>query len=240
MIARAVFFDFAGTLFDVRDLRDVHLRQLRFVADAAGVETSDDALRAAYRRGLGVAYRAVATRPDYAHRDLFSAAVVAMASSLGGRIDGATAQEAVDRQYQATIDAAVLRPDCLSTIAALRHASIHVQVVSNIDDDQLEPMLDRLGLRDALDAVTSSEQARSCKPDAAIYRIALAKAGIEPLHGLFVGDSLRHDVEGPASVGLRTAWFAPDGAADPGGVRPDHVIGALAEVLDIVNVGAGR
>jgi putative hydrolase of the HAD superfamily len=236
----AVFFDFAGTLFDDRDLREVHLRQLRFVGAAADVDASDVELRAAYREGMGAAYRTVANRPAYEHRALFSAAFVAMADALGGRIDEATALQAVDRQYRATIDAAVLRPDSLSTLAALRQASIHVQIVSNIDDEQLEPMLDRLGLRDVIDAATSSEQAGSCKPDPTIYRIALAKAGVEPSRGLFVGDSLRHDVAGPASIGMHTAWLAPDAEADPGEVHADVVIHALGEVLEIVGVGVAR
>ena len=59
--ARAVFFDFAGTLFS-RSLRTVHLEQLRFVGAVAGATASDDELRAAYRQGMGVAYRTVATR----------------------------------------------------------------------------------------------------------------------------------------------------------------------------------
>jgi putative hydrolase of the HAD superfamily len=230
---KAVLFDFAGTLFSDRALRDVHLRQLRFVAAAAGADATDDELRAAYRQGMGVAYRAVATEASYSHRTLFGAAFRAMAGALGGEIDEATAQEAVDRQYRATIEEAVLRPDCLETLGALRQASIHVQIVSNIDDEQLEPMLVRLGLHEVIDAATSSEQARSCKPDPAIYRLALAKAGVAPEQALFVGDSIGHDVEGPAAMGMRTAWLAPEGA-DPGGVRPDAVIHVLGDVLDLV------
>ena len=49
-------------------LRNVHLRQLRFVGDSIGVTASDDELRASYREGLGVAYRLVALRPYYLHR----------------------------------------------------------------------------------------------------------------------------------------------------------------------------
>ena len=237
---RAVLFDFAGTLFDDRALRDAHLRQLRFVAEAAGVEASDQELRDAYRRGMRVAYPTVAVATSYSHRTLFGAAFAETAVALGGSIDEATADAAVDRQYRATIDGAVLRPDCLETLTALRRASIHVQVVSNIDDEQLGPMLDRLGLVDALDAWTSSEEAGSCKPDPAIYRLALAKAGCAPGQALFVGDSIGHDVEGPAALGLRTAWLPPRAGADPGHARPDHVIHALGAVLELVGVGVTR
>ena len=54
----------------------------------------------------------------------------------------------------------MLRPDCLETLAALQQSSIHVQIVSNIDDEQFEPMLERLDLFRVIDAWTSSEQAR--------------------------------------------------------------------------------
>jgi HAD superfamily hydrolase (TIGR01509 family) len=236
----AVFFDFAGTLFSDRDLRDAHLRQLRFVAAAAGVDASDAELRAAYVQGMGEAYRTVATEPSYQHRALFAAAFIATAAALGGEIDDDTAQEGVDRQYRATIDEAVLRPDCFETVAALRRAGVHVQIVSNIDDEQLDPMLERLGLRDVVDAVTSSEQAGSCKPDPAIYRCALEKAGIDASQGLFVGDSLRHDVAGPASVGMRTAWLAPHGVTYPDDAHPDRVIHEIADVLDIVGIDGLR
>ena len=61
-----------------------------------------------------------------------------------------------------------------------------------------------------------------------------------PQQALFVGDSLRHDVVGPADVGMRTAWLVTRPGADPGDVHPDHVIGELGDVLDIVGVGASR
>jgi HAD superfamily hydrolase (TIGR01509 family) len=235
---RAILFDFAGTLFDDRALHSAHLRQLHFVAGAAGVEATDSELRAAYRQGMGVAYRAVAIRPFYSHRTLFSAAFAATAVALGGAIDEATAAEAVDRQYRATIDEAELRPDCLHSLAALRRGSIHVQVVSNIDDEQFQPMLDRLGLRTALDAWTSSDEAGSCKPDAAIFHLALTKAGVDPEEALFVGDSIHHDVVGPAVLGIHTAWLAPRPGSAPGDARPDAVIHTLSDVLDLVGVGA--
>ncbi|MCU1393323.1 MAG: putative hydrolase superfamily [Ilumatobacteraceae bacterium] len=236
----AVFFDFAGTLFDDRDLRDVHLRQLRFVAAAVGVEASDDELRTAYRQGMAIGYRAVALQPAYLHRALFGAAFSGMATVLGGSIDHATEQAAVDRQYAATIDAVRLRPDCLDTLAALRAHGIHVQIVSNIDDEQLQPLVARLGLAAVIDAATSSESAGSCKPDAAIYRLALATAGVDAEHALFVGDSTGHDIVGPAAMGMRTAWLAPRPGADPGDARPDAVIGSLGEVLQLVGLGASR
>jgi putative hydrolase of the HAD superfamily len=231
---RAVFFDLADTLFSSRSLRDAHLRQLRFVSDAVGVRASDEELRASYRQGMGVAYRSIATRPYYLHRELFGEAFVAMGRSLGGELDDGQVRDAVDRQYAATIDGAVLREGCLDTLGRLRARGLHVQIVSNIDDEQLDGLVGRLGLASAIDAATSSEAARSCKPDPGIYEFALQKAGCAAAEVLFVGDNPVHDVVGPQSLGMATALLVADARPGTADGSPDFVIERLAQVVDIV------
>jgi putative hydrolase of the HAD superfamily len=231
---RAVFFDFAGTLFSDRALRDVHLAQLRSVGDTIGVTAADPDLRASYREGMSVAYRSIATPPYYLHRELFGAAFVAMARSLGGDLDDEQAMRIVDRQYAATITGAELRADCLETLRELRTRGLHVQIVSNIDDEQLDGLVGRLGLEAALDAWTSSEAARSCKPDAVIYRYALQKAGCDPADVLFVGDSPAHDITPPAALGMATALLVADGRSGPSDTTADFVIERLGQVVEIV------
>jgi putative hydrolase of the HAD superfamily len=231
----AVFFDFADTLFSSRMLRDVHLHQLRFVADTIGVTASDDELRASYREGLGVAYRSVASRPYYLHRELFGQAFVAMARTFDRELGDAQVRDAVDRQYQATIEAAELRADCLDSLRGLRERGLHVQVVSNIDEEQLEELVRRLGLMSAIDACTSSESAQSCKPDPGIYECALEKARCTAAQVLFVGDSPAHDVTGPQTMGMLTALLVADARPGPEDCCPDFVIERLGQVVEIVD-----
>jgi 2-haloalkanoic acid dehalogenase type II len=232
---RAVLFDFAGTLFSARDLRDVHLGQLRAVADAVGVDPTDEELRAAYREGMGVGYRAVATRPSYLHRELFARSYAATAEALGGSLDAAACDALVDRQYAATLEATRLRPDCLDTLGALRARGLRTQIVSNIDDEQLDGLVERLGLRAVLDTWTSSESAKSCKPDPRIYQVALDAAGCDATAALFVGDTVDHDIAGPRSLGMRTALLIAD--ARPGAPHgdADFVIERLGQVVDLVD-----
>jgi len=229
---RAVLFDFAGTLFSARELRDVHLAQLRAVADAVGVDPTDDELRAAYRQGMGVGYRAVASRPSYLHRELFARSFAATADVLGGTLDDAACDALVDRQYAATLDATHLRPDCLDTLHALRARDLRIQIVSNIDDEQLDGLVDRLGLDAVLDTWTSSESAGSCKPDPHIYQVALDAAGCDASEALFVGDSVEHDVV------MRTALLVADVRSGPGALETggaDFVIERLGQVVDVVD-----
>jgi HAD superfamily hydrolase (TIGR01509 family) len=231
---RAVFFDFAGTLFSARSLRDGHLEQLRLVGDAVGVTASDDELRAAYRRGLSDAYREVATRPYYLHRELFGRAFVEMARTLGGALAPASIADLVDRQYRATLDTAMLRDDCVATLRNLRAKGVGVQIVSNIDDDQMDALAARLALAPEVDAWTSSESARSCKPDARIYQVALEVAGCDAADVLFVGDSPAHDVVGPRALGMATALLVADARPGAPDGSPDFVIERLGQVVEIV------
>jgi HAD superfamily hydrolase (TIGR01509 family) len=221
-------------LFSARSLRDVHLEQLRFVGDAVGAAASDDDLRASYRQGMGVAYRSVATRPYYLHRELFGEAFAEMARALGGVLDTREIADAVDRQYRATIDTAELRPDCVATLRTLRERGVRVQIVSNIDDEQIDGLVGRLGLAREIDGWTSSEQARSCKPDPRIYQVALAAAGCEPADVLFVGDSPDHDVVGPRTQGMATALLVADARPGAPDGSPDFVIERLGQVVEIV------
>ena len=232
---RAVFFDFAGTLFSSRDLRATHLAQLRAVADAVGVDATEDQLRAAYREGMRVAYRAIASQPSYLHRELFGRSFAAMAEALGGTLGDAACDALVDRQYASTLEATVLRPDCLDSLRALRARELRVQIVSNIDDEQLDGLVERLGLDVVVDAWTSSESARSCKPDPRIYQVALAAAGCEAGEVLFVGDTVEHDVIGPRAQGMATALLVADerlGVPDGGA---DFVIESLSDVVELVD-----
>ncbi len=231
---QAVFFDFADTLFSSRLLRDVHLRQLRFVGDTIGVTASDDELRASYREGLGVAFRSVASRPYYLHRELFGQAFIAMARTFGRELDNELAGYAVDRQYEATIEAAKLRAGCLDSLRGLRERGLHVQIVSNIDEEQLDELVKRLGLESAIDACTSSESAQSCKPDPGIYECALRKACCTAAQVVFVGDSPAHDVTGPQALGMLTALLVADARHGAENCAPDFFIERLGQVVEIV------
>ena len=127
-----------------------------------------------------------------------------------------------------------VREDARATLETLRDRGLHLSIVSNIDDDQFEPLFAQLELRRWFDCTTTSEEARSCKPDPGIFRMALRKAGEpRPEEVVFVGDSVPHDVAGAAALGMTTVLLghAPDSASP----APDHVISRLGELLEIVH-----
>jgi len=238
---RAVFFDLGGTLFSYRSINSHFDSVLERLARGRGVEKPLDELRQAYRVAMLRVMGEWSQRPFYLHRDLFAEAHAQFLRQLGVPADPEDpdvqdSQGSVlgAREAQGAIEI-VPRADAAATLATLRERGLHVQIVSNIDNDQLDAVWPFLSLDAHVDAITTSEEARSCKPDPAIFRVALGKAGEpDPREVVFVGDSVLHDVAGANALGMTSVLIgspAPGGRAE---LAPRHVIENLSEVLGIV------
>jgi len=71
------------------------------------------------------------------------------------------------------------------------------------------------------------------KPHRKIFRRALKEAGLQGDKTLFVGDSLRADIDGANRAGLIPVWKSPENES-PGKCRPRYVISELAQLRDVV------
>lgn len=230
---RAVFFDFGGTLFSYGAVRDPFDALLERIARRHGLDAGREELRRAYRVAMARAFAEFQTRPFYLHRELFAHAHGELLRDLGVESPGDPGDHLYSGQTELGRTQVRLREDARATLEALRGQGLHLAIVSNIDDDQFEPLWAALELAPLFDATTTSEEARSCKPDPGIFRLALAKAGDPPPEEVvFVGDSLQHDVAGAAPFGMTTVLLARTPPA--GEPRPDFVIARLGELLGIM------
>lgn len=97
-----------------------------------------------------------------------------------------------------------LYPDSLPTLEALqprRRAGMKLAIISNWED-WLQTLLTHLDLDRYFDFAVISATERVEKPDPAIFRAALERAGAPASAALHVGDSVHADVEGAAAVGI--------------------------------------
>jgi HAD superfamily hydrolase (TIGR01509 family) len=236
---RAVLLDFGGTLFSYSRMNGPTVRLLLRAAERLGVKAEPREVIVAYRSGSREAWAEYLPRTFYLHRDLFRETFRRFAEHLGGDPSGDFLDWFHEEQRSLAVDHLELRAGCLETLRELRATGLHVAIVSNIDEDYLEPMLERAGIADLIDARTSSEEARSCKPDPAIFHHALEKAIVRAEEAVFVGDSPEADVLGARKVGMTTVLILDDGAPPPGaGAGPsaeaDHEIRELGELIPIV------
>ena len=80
-----------------------------------------------------------------------------------------------------------------------------------------------------------SEDAGASKPDRAYYDYVRAQVPeLTAENCLVIGDSLATDIRGANNAGLPCCWFNPKGRAPSEGLRIDHTITDLRQLLDIV------
>jgi len=234
-VTRAVLFDFGGTLYDYRCFARAEAESLSQLARWAGCDAGLEAIARAQRDAMKRVFEDYRERDFYMHRDLFADAARATLASLGASADAQTMERYRRLQWELHARDFALRPGVRETLGELRARGLHLGMVSNIDDDQLEHLLEIAGVRQDFDAVLSSERARSCKPAPAIFHQALAAAGCAPRDAIFVGDSLFHDIGGANALGLRSVliWHRADREPPGDGPKPHHVIRRFDELLEI-------
>ena len=237
---RGLLFDLGGTLFSYH-LGPEMGRAIFEAAEALGIEARKRDIGRAWGECNAETMRAFAELDYFLHRDLFDRTLEAFAARFDRSVPAEVADRFAAAQTRAVVDHLPIRDDTLDTLAALKERGLYLSIVSNIDDAQLVPLVEKHGLDALLDDWTSSEEARSCKPHTGIYHYSLEKGGLGAHEALFVGDSLHHDVAGASAAGLRAVHIADRAGAAPLSqgleitAEPDYTIGALTELLGIVD-----
>lgn len=239
MEVRGILFDLGGTLFSY-SRRGGMGQALQEVVKSLGVEAEPREIGRAWGEASEAAMRRFARHDYFLHRDLFHETLVAFATRFDRSVSDALAENFHTAQRQSVVEHLPLRTECLEALGALKSLGLYLAIVSNIDDDYLDPLVEKHGLERWLDHWTSSEEARSCKPHTGIYHYALTKAGLGVGETLFVGDSLHHDVAGANAAGMRSVRITEEGVSTPltSGLavtaQPDYQITELTELIGIV------
>lgn len=205
---QALLIDALGTLLRL----DPVPPRLREALAQRGVEVSEADAERAFR--AEVAYY---LRHHFEGRDPVSLAALrercaqVMSDELGATVPVDAMLEAI--HFSRFEDA---RP-ALEEIRATR-PSLRVVVVSNWDSS-LPEGLERVGLAQLVDCVVTSADAGAAKPDPAVFRAALAAAGVEAGQALHVGDSVENDVEGARALGIRAVLLDRGGSGQDGSIR---------------------
>ncbi len=101
-------------------------------------------------------------------------------------------------------------PDSIESLIKLKSLGFRLAIISNIDNEIIEPILRRLGTYELFELVLTSEELGFGKPNPKIFKEALKHLGIEPKDSIFIGDSLLNDVEGARKVGIEAIHYGVD------------------------------
>jgi putative hydrolase of the HAD superfamily len=149
--------------------------------------------------------------------------------------DRALARRAADAYVRARADALVLAPGAVELLEALRLRGCKLGLVTNGFAATHHDKIDRLGLRERMDAFFLADEVGMVKPDPALFRYACRALGSVPERAAMVGDRYDRDVRGALEAGLFTVLIdvhaipLPDGAP-----RPDATVPAIADVLGVL------
>lgn len=217
---KAVLFDLDGTLYD-RDQLATELFEEQYDAFAAELHglSRERFLRDAHEmddHGYGV--------KEAGYRELVRR----------WRLDDALAERLVANFWDCYDAHCRLSDDVGRTLAELRARGLKLGIVTNGFGARQRRKIGALGLATAFDAILVSEEEGVRKPDAEIFRRALARCGVAAHEAMFVGDHPVADVEGAHRAGLVAVWKqVPYWHA----VVPDAAV--IRELSDVLALCAG-
>ena len=131
-------------------------------------------------------------------------------------------------------------PDTVAALRALKQR-YQLAVISNIDDDLFEETRKHLEIAGnfQFDWVITAQQARSYKPSARNFELALSTMKIAPKHLLHAAQSLYHDVVSAQALGIGTVWVNRNsarpgvGAVRQARAKPDLEVPDLATLAGL-------
>jgi len=129
-------------------------------------------------------------------------------------------------------------PGMKEALAELHGLGVKLACVSNafMGAATLNRILVERGLGEHLELTVSSCEFGCRKPDPSIYLEALRLMSVSPEEGVYVGDRLDADVEGPSAIGMRTVLTHQYRQEDPAQapVKPDAVIKHLSDLPAVI------
>lgn len=88
-----------------------------------------------------------------------------------------------------------------------------IVIATSGQSEEVDPHLEKLGVRDLVDAVTTAGDAERSKPDPDIFAAALEKAEVAAANAIVVGDS-PYDIQAASKLGIRTIAVRSGGFDD--------------------------
>ena len=149
-------------------------------------------------------------------------------------------QFALDSMYRVTEDRWRLEVDAIPTLEFLCREGYRLGLVSNAADARdVERLVEGFRLQTYFAEILISAAVGVRKPHPQIFQYALRGLGAVPRETMMVGDALQADILGANRMGIESVWLTRR-VGFPGSedlqeeTRPDHVIGTLGELVDLL------
>lgn len=137
--------------------------------------------------------------------------------------------------YQQTLGVHIFfNDDSYELVKSLKARGIRQYAVTNGSFTAQDRKLRKSGLDQLLDGIFISDVVGAEKPSAEYFDRVFAQIPEGRDDVVIVGDSLTSDIRGANNAGIPCCWYDPSGIPAPEGLRIDHVITNLGQVMELV------
>ena len=165
---------------------------------------------------------------DRGFLDIGAATLAMLVAEDGGRLDVATAHDALAD----AIGTVTLRPDVEPGMARLAAQGHTLATLTNSDEQSQRDTLTRLGVDGYLTDMIGVQSTGGYKPDPRTFALGLSRLGVSAEDSLMVACH-PWDLIGARAVGMRIAFVRRPGTAwYPAADAPDHTVESLTELAD--------
>lgn len=231
-MSEAITFDFHNTLIECDEWFDIEVHTLvsdvlRYWHDLGEIEVPAQVIAnadAEYRKLRQAIH-------SHGHELPADRAVRAILDRIGYSLPWDAIDIALDSIMRGAFQFARPVEGAPETVASLARDGFRLGIVSiAVHHDFLIWSLERFGMIDLFDRITTSASCGFYKSRPEIYWSALADLGADPKKSLHIGDSLRFDVGGANRAGMRAAWYQRPAATDvpTAELAPDLIVSTMA------------
>jgi FMN phosphatase YigB (HAD superfamily) len=239
-VLEAVAFDYRDTLAEFRWDEGLWRRGVEALVAAAGGRSG-----LAGRVGEGLRRRFARERAGLAELD-YAAAVAAALGEAGIAAPPAAVRRGIEAEFRAWAPARRVHPDTPALLDGVRRLGLRAAVAANTFDppDLFRADLAAQGIGGLVNAVVLSCEVGVRKPHPRFYAAVLDALEAAPAAVMFVGDTVRDDVLGPADAGMQTClatWYRKDqetaGRGVTVGTEPLQVVEILEGIVESGRAG---
>lgn len=227
---KGVLFDYGHTLVWFPHYREIHLISARNVQRklrALGVTVETSRIRAvidefAHRRNrqpVGI---------DEEFREILHGLGVARCSED-------ILQQIIETHWRPYVHDARARKGAKELLNQLKSEGLKLGIVANIWSGGMNPVLEKLGLRNLFDATIASVDVGHQKPGPEIFQLALKRLRLKAQEIMMVGDNPTSDIQGAHNLGMCTVrLMRGPNRTEPDAVEADFKIKDLSQLANIV------
>ena len=151
-----------------------------------------------------------------------------------GRLDYKILAAAVSAYRKVKVGYIVPFPHARETLLKLKLLGLKLGIVSDAPKLQAWLRLAELNFLEFFDVVVTLDDTGKLKPHIRPFNHAIKLLGVKPSEVLFVGDNPARDIMGAKKAGMKTALAKYGQYVKGRGIRPNHVLMKIKDIIAIV------